>query len=77
MSTPALRIDIVSDIVCPWCVIGYKRLELALNELPTDTSVSLHWQPFDLTVTGRCVGHQVRLEVAQSAIALCEFFVML
>ena len=28
-----LKIDIVSDVVCPWCTIGYKRLEKAIQEL--------------------------------------------
>jgi len=41
-----MRIDIVSDIVCPWCIVGYKQLETALQA--TDTRASIHWQPFEL-----------------------------
>ena len=29
-----IRIDIVSDVVCPWCIIGYKQLQKALDALP-------------------------------------------
>lgn len=43
---PALRIDIVSDVVCPWCVIGYKQLEHAQSE--TGVSAVLYWHPFEL-----------------------------
>jgi predicted DsbA family dithiol-disulfide isomerase len=47
MSTP-LRIDFVSDIVCPWCVIGLKSLEQALAELGDDVTPDWHFHPFEL-----------------------------
>ena len=34
--TAPLRIDIVSDIVCPWCVIGYRQLAKALELLAAE-----------------------------------------
>jgi predicted DsbA family dithiol-disulfide isomerase len=43
-----LKIDIVSDVVCPWCTIGYKRLEKAINELGIQDQVAIEWQPFEL-----------------------------
>lgn len=43
----ALRIDIVSDTVCPWCYVGKRHLEAALAQRP-DVAVSCHWQPFQL-----------------------------
>jgi len=43
-----LKIDIVSDVVCPWCAIGYKRLEKAITELGFEDKVSIEWQPFEL-----------------------------
>ena len=43
-----LRIDIVSDVVCPWCTIGYKRLEKAITELGIENQVEIEWQPFEL-----------------------------
>jgi predicted DsbA family dithiol-disulfide isomerase len=43
-----LRIDFVSDVVCPWCVIGLKSLQRALNELDGEVAADLHVQPFEL-----------------------------
>jgi predicted DsbA family dithiol-disulfide isomerase len=42
-----LQIDVVSDVVCPWCFIGKRRLEQALEQL-RDTPVSLRWRAFQL-----------------------------
>ena len=46
--TNKLKIDIVSDVVCPWCTIGYKRLEKAIEELGVQDQIELEWQPFEL-----------------------------
>ncbi len=44
-----LKIDIVSDVACPWCPIGYKRLEAAMRELAEeDLSFTVEWHPFEL-----------------------------
>jgi predicted DsbA family dithiol-disulfide isomerase len=43
-----IRIDIVSDVVCPWCIIGFRRLEEALRQLDGEVEVELHWHPFEL-----------------------------
>ena len=43
-----LRIDFVSDIVCPWCVIGLKSLEQALAELGDEVAADWHFHPFEL-----------------------------
>lgn len=43
-----LKIDFVSDVVCPWCAIGLKSLEQALQRLNGDVSAELHFQPFEL-----------------------------
>ncbi len=52
MSNPVqllpLRIDIVSDVVCPWCIIGYKQLQKAMDKVPDRFDVSLQWHPFEL-----------------------------
>ena len=42
-----LRLDIVSDVVCPWCYIGKRRIENAL-ELVKDVPLEVHWRPFFL-----------------------------
>lgn len=43
-----LRIDLVSDVACPWCAIGYRHLEQALETLDGEIDVELFWQPFEL-----------------------------
>ena len=42
-----VTIDVISDIVCPWCYLGKRRLELALAML-RDISAEVHWRPFQL-----------------------------
>jgi predicted DsbA family dithiol-disulfide isomerase len=42
-----VRIDVVSDIVCPWCFIGKHRLEKAIALNP-DIPVEVHWRPYFL-----------------------------
>lgn len=44
--TDPLRIDIVSDVMCPWCIIGYRQLSQALDAAGTDYEI--HWHPFEL-----------------------------
>ncbi len=46
-STDALPIDVVSDVVCPWCFIGKRRLEKALALRP-DVPVAITWRPYFL-----------------------------
>ena len=51
MSAPmpkTLRIDFVSDVVCPWCAVGLASLELALRRLQGEVEAELHFQPFEL-----------------------------
>ncbi|MFK3861533.1 DsbA family oxidoreductase [Pseudoalteromonas rhizosphaerae] len=43
-----LKIDIVSDVMCPWCIIGYKNLETALAQLSDEFSAEISWKPFEL-----------------------------
>lgn len=47
MSKP-LKLDIVSDVSCPWCIIGYQSLNQALTKLAPDISADITWQPFEL-----------------------------
>lgn len=49
MTTPRpMRIDFVSDVVCPWCVIGLKALEAALERTRDVVAADIHFQPFEL-----------------------------
>ena len=43
-----LRIDIVSDVVCPWCIIGLKQVQQALTLVGKDIAAETHWHPFEL-----------------------------
>jgi predicted DsbA family dithiol-disulfide isomerase len=43
-----LRIDFVSDVSCPWCVIGLRALDQALSNLAGEVSADIHFQPFEL-----------------------------
>lgn len=45
---PNLQLDIVSDIACPWCAIGYARLEKAMAELKDEMDFSIRWHAFEL-----------------------------
>jgi predicted DsbA family dithiol-disulfide isomerase len=44
----ALKIDFVSDVSCPWCVIGLAALEQALARLSDGVAAEIHFQPFEL-----------------------------
>lgn len=43
-----LKIDIVSDVMCPWCIVGYKGLETALKQLEPTIKATINWLPFEL-----------------------------
>lgn len=51
MAHVPLRIDVVSDVVCPWCFVGKRQLEQALERFRTDhpgTEIDVRWHPFQL-----------------------------
>lgn len=54
-----VKIDIVSDVVCPWCIIGYKRLEKAISELGIEDQIEIEWQPFELNPNMPAEGQNV------------------
>ncbi|MFZ9394933.1 MAG: DsbA family oxidoreductase [Erythrobacter sp.] len=43
-----LTIDIYSDVMCPWCLIGYGQLRQALDQLDGEIEAQLRWRPFEL-----------------------------
>jgi predicted DsbA family dithiol-disulfide isomerase len=47
MMSNTINIEIVSDFVCPWCLVGKRRLEKALEQRP-DLDINLIWRPFQL-----------------------------
>jgi predicted DsbA family dithiol-disulfide isomerase len=60
-----LRIDIVSDVVCPWCIIGFTQLQRALTQLGDEVEVDLHWHPFELNPQMPAEGQELREHLAQ------------
>ena len=46
--THTVRIDFVSDVVCPWCVVGLNSLTAALGQLDGEVNADIHFQPFEL-----------------------------
>lgn len=43
-----LRIDFVSDVACPWCVVGLRSLKAALDKIGPEVEAEIHFQPFEL-----------------------------
>lgn len=60
-----IKLDIISDVVCPWCVVGYKNLQKAIDELGIADKVELQWQPFELNPNMPPQGQDLREHVAQ------------
>ncbi|MGB0798381.1 MAG: DsbA family oxidoreductase [Planktomarina sp.] len=58
-----LRIDIVSDVMCPWCVIGYRQLATALEASEVDHEI--HWHPFELNPNMPPEGQDIGAHLAE------------
>lgn len=61
---PAPTVDVVSDVVCPWCYIGKRRLESALAARPMAGAAVVRWHPFQLNpeIPAAGVGRRQYLE---------------
>lgn len=59
-----LRLDLVSDVVCPWCVVGLRGLEIALSEVADVVDPVLTLHPFelnpDMVPEGEPIGEHIR-----------------
>lgn len=62
-SEKPLQIDIVSDVVCPWCAIGYSQLAEALKQ--TNTPFEIHWHPFELNPNTPAKGRNYREHIME------------
>jgi len=60
-----IKIDIVSDVSCPWCIIGYKGLEAAINEMKLTDLVDINWKAFELNPGMPKLGQDKREHLAQ------------
>jgi predicted DsbA family dithiol-disulfide isomerase len=47
----SLTVDVISDVICPWCYIGKRRLEGAIANVEGQHEVQVHWHPFQLNPT--------------------------
>lgn len=50
-----IRVDVVSDVMCPWCYVGKKHLEKAIA-ITSELDVEVHWRPFQLDATLPALG---------------------
>ena len=67
-----LRIDLVSDVVCPWCIIGYLQFDKALQERRDKFELDLHWRPFELNPQMPPEGQDIREHMQQKYGASAE-----
>ncbi|MEH6832596.1 DsbA family oxidoreductase [Sulfitobacter sp.] len=58
-----LQIDIVSDVMCPWCIVGFRQLEQALAT--TETGAYIRWHPFELNPTMPAEGQNLREHISE------------
>ena len=60
-----MKIDFVSDISCPWCVIGLRALDQALARVGSEVSAELHFQPFELNPNMPDEGQDITEHITQ------------
>ncbi|MEO8803256.1 MAG: DsbA family oxidoreductase [Rudaea sp.] len=65
IQAPTVKIDFVSDVSCPWCVIGLKSLEQALAKLVGQLTVDIHFQPFELNPQMPVEGQDIAEHIQQ------------
>ena len=63
--TPLIRVDIVSDVVCPWCIIGYKKLEKAMQQFEGRAQFAIAWHAFELNPAMPQEGQDINEHMAQ------------
>ncbi|WP_342654684.1 DsbA family oxidoreductase [Pseudomonas sp. F3-2] len=64
MSTP-LKIDFISDVSCPWCIIGLRALDHALEHLGDEVQATIHFQPFELNPNMGPQGQEIFEHIAE------------
>ena len=63
--TTTLKIDFVSDVSCPWCVIGLRALDQALERVKGEVRAELHFQPFELNPGMAAEGQEITEHITQ------------
>jgi len=61
----SMQIDIVSDVVCPWCAIGFANLNTALKELDEPIEAHVEWHPFQLNPSMGKTGQDINEHLAE------------
>jgi predicted DsbA family dithiol-disulfide isomerase len=65
MNKTPIKIDFVSDVSCPWCVIGLKALGIALDRLHDQVEAEIHFQPFELNPQMPAEGQEINEHLSQ------------
>lgn len=60
-----ITIDLVSDVVCPWCYLGKARLELAIADVQDEVSIDINWRPYQLNPDYPPEGVDQQVELAK------------
>ncbi|MDY7537354.1 DsbA family oxidoreductase [Undibacterium sp. RTI2.1] len=60
-----IKIDFVSDVSCPWCIIGLKSLETAIATLGSEVTTDIHFQPFELNPRMAAEGQDINEHLAE------------
>lgn len=60
-----LKIDFVSDVSCPWCIIGLNSLQQAIDAVTGEIDVDLHFQPFELNPAMPAAGQELNQHLAE------------
>ncbi|MFK7751911.1 MAG: DsbA family oxidoreductase [Sedimentitalea sp.] len=63
LEKPTVQVDVVSDVVCPWCIIGFLQLNQALDDL--GIAAKLRWHPFELNPGMPPEGQNLREHIAE------------
>lgn len=58
-----MRIDIWSDVICPWCYLGKRRLDMALEQLDVVDEVEIRWRAFQLDPTATAEPSDLRASI--------------
>ncbi len=62
-TAPVVQIDIVSDVMCPWCIVGFRQLEQALSL--TGLGAQVRWHPFELNPDLPAEGQNLREHLSE------------
>lgn len=60
---PTVQIDVVSDVVCPWCIVGFRQLDAVLKQ--ENVLARLRWHPFELNPGMGPEGQNLREHIAE------------